>query len=285
MLIPLDQIIPNPEQPRKEFDPDELASLAESLVQHGQIQPIAVEDASTPAGPAYILLDGERRWRAARIANLPAIEAIVRPHMNGGGSQKRLELALVANIQRKDMSPVEEGRAMRRLRQMGKSIDEICQIVGLAKSNVMLRLNMLELDPGIQELFDRRKLPIHSQVVAALRNIPDENRLALARKFAQSGSTVGTIISVSRRVSNGAARPYASSKIACRSQALEVSAGHWDAIAQLSSPVPDDLAAIARQTCQACILYQDASYSACRDCPAVDLLRRLVSQKEAANGR
>lgn len=103
--IPVDRIYPNPMQPRKIFDEAELHELADSIREHGVIEPIVVE----LCGRDFILHDGERRLRAARLASLKKIPAIVHPPLNGTGPRERLERALVANVQRSEMHPIEEG--------------------------------------------------------------------------------------------------------------------------------------------------------------------------------
>lgn len=109
-LIAIDQIVPNPEQPRTLFDEGELQLLAQSITANGLIQPIVVE----PAGDGYILVDGERRLRACQSIGWTEIEAHVRAATNHGG-QERLAHALVANIQRAGMGPVDEALAYRKL--------------------------------------------------------------------------------------------------------------------------------------------------------------------------
>lgn len=265
--IPIDKILPNPEQPRLEMDPTGLQALADSIRQHGLINPIAVEE----AGEHYILIDGERRWRAAMIAGLSEIKADVRPAMNGGGEQERLTLALVANIQRRDMNPVEEGIAFRNLREQGYSASEISRMVGLAESNVYNRLRLLELEPEIQELFANHQLPLHSQVISAIQKIPDEKRVRIARSFAQKNTRMATIISSSKRLAaEGMERRHYSPPVPAQGQ-------KWDAVAQLGHEVKEPYLGAAQATCKACPLYDSASPSICRDCPAVDLLRRLTS--------
>ena len=108
LSIPLEQIIPNPEQPRKTFERQSLIDLSNSMAEKGVIQPILVDSL---ADGRYIIIAGERRYRAAKLANLPAIPAIKRIT----SSEERLELALIENIQREDLSPIEEAKALRML--------------------------------------------------------------------------------------------------------------------------------------------------------------------------
>ena len=121
------RVHPNPEQPRKQFDQAELKELADSIREHGVIQPIAVEE----AGLDFILHDGERRWRAPKMAGLTVIPALIIQLLNGTGPQERLTRALVANIQHAAMTPVEEALALKRLNVEHKlSIREISKRTG-----------------------------------------------------------------------------------------------------------------------------------------------------------
>lgn len=269
MKIPTAKILPNPEQPRSEIDPVYIASLAESLRQHGLINPIAVEE----AGEHYILVDGECRWRAAVQAGWSEIEASVRPSKNGAGSQERLTLAMVANLQRQDMNPIDEAKAFERLRKMGLAQAEVAQIVGVAQSYVSLRLRMLGLEPEIQDLYARRKLPIYQPVIAALESLPDESRVRLTRGLAQRGASIKTIISICQRVASGKlGRGYT------RQVEPPAVAGRWNMLKMVKHPVPDDLAIAARATCKACVLYDDAGPSTCSECPGVVLLNKYLER-------
>ena len=124
--IPVDRIDPNPEQPRRRFDADALAALSDSIRQHGVLQPVVVRR----AGDRYELLVGERRWRAARAAGLAAIPAVVADTPD----RDRLELALIENVQRRDLNPIELAHAFRALLETGKTQDEIGRRVSLDRS-------------------------------------------------------------------------------------------------------------------------------------------------------
>jgi len=102
--IPVEDIVPNPEQPRVEFDPAEIESLAESIENHGLVQPIVVEEAQD----GYVLVDGERRWRAVRSLGIPLIEAKV---ITFEERRDRFMQAVIANMQRADLNPIEEAQA------------------------------------------------------------------------------------------------------------------------------------------------------------------------------
>ena len=142
--IPLSRIRENPRQPRLRMDDDALAGLAESIRQHGVIQPILV----TETIDGYTLVAGERRVRAARIAGLERIPAIVRQLAD----RQQLELALVENLQREDLDPMEAARAYRQLMdEFAFTQEDLATRVGRARSTVANTLRLLELHPAVQE--------------------------------------------------------------------------------------------------------------------------------------
>jgi len=141
--IATSRIQPNPHQPRKRFDPEGLASLTASIAEHGVLQPILV----TEAVDGYQLVAGERRLRAAQAAGLERIPAVVRQLAD----RDQLELALVENLQREDLDPLETADAYRQLiDDFGLSQDEVAIRVGRARSTVANTLRLLELAPGVQ---------------------------------------------------------------------------------------------------------------------------------------
>lgn len=196
--ISVSQILPNPEQPRTVFDDKELQELANSIRVHGVILPITVEQ----SGEFYILEDGERRWRAAKSAGLETIPAVVNPARNGDGTRLRFERALVANIQRVDMNPIDEARAYARLRhEFGLTVRQIWQRVGKSEPLINGRLALLETDPEIQVLFAEGKLPITPAVSKALMEIPDRrSRIALAEKISARKLSVKGAIKAAQKV-------------------------------------------------------------------------------------
>jgi len=142
--IPLARIRENPRQPRLRMDDEALASLAESIRQHGVIQPILV----TETIDGYTLVAGERRVRAARIAGLDRIPAIVRQLAD----RQQLELALVENLQREDLDPIEAARAYRQLMdEFSFTQDDLATRVGRARSTVANTLRLLDLHPAVQD--------------------------------------------------------------------------------------------------------------------------------------
>ena len=141
--IALDRIVGNPYQPRHSIDGADLEALAASIAEHGVLQPILV----TETLEGYQLVAGERRVRASRLAGLTRIPAVVRQLED----QHRLELALVENIQRTDLNPLDEAHAYRQLiDDFGYSQDQVAQKVGRARSTIANTLRLLELEPVVQ---------------------------------------------------------------------------------------------------------------------------------------
>lgn len=138
------KIRPNPFQPRKTFAPEALEELKASLREHGLLQPIVVR--ATPTG--YELIAGERRWRAAQAIGLVNLPAVVRPEVS---DQAMLELALVENLQRSDLDPIEKARGFQQLITRGLTQEQVAQRMGMQRSSVANFLRLLELSDSIQQ--------------------------------------------------------------------------------------------------------------------------------------
>jgi ParB family transcriptional regulator, chromosome partitioning protein len=160
--IPVDRVRPNPYQPRRNFDPAELATLTASVREHGILQPILVTDAID----GYQLVAGERRLRAAIAAGLERIPAIVRQL----DDRSRLEIALIENLQREDLDPIEAAQGFRRLiDEFGFSQEQLAERVGRARSTVANTLRLLELSPAVQTaVVDRRLTEGHARALGGL---------------------------------------------------------------------------------------------------------------------
>lgn len=182
--IPLDNLRPNPEQPRHHFDDGALAELADSIRRHGVLQPLLV---SEDGAGGYIVIAGERRWRAARAAGLKTVPAVIRERL---GARDELALALVENLQRRNLSPLEEARAFEHLRsEHGQSQTEIAEQVGMNRSTVANTLRLLRLPEKIQELVESGRLSAgHGRALLALPD--DESRLGWARRAVAEELTV-----------------------------------------------------------------------------------------------
>ena len=144
--IPVERICPNPLQPRQTFGEDELAELAQSIHEHGILQPVVVS--RQPEEGAYQLIVGERRWRAARQAGLATIPALIRPT----GSREALEIALVENLQRASLSPLETAEAYAALiSEFGITQEQVAARVGKSRSAVANTLRLLNLAHVVKE--------------------------------------------------------------------------------------------------------------------------------------
>ena len=160
--IAVERIRPNPYQPRRHFDAAELATLTASIREHGVLQPILVTDAID----GYVLVAGERRLRAAIAAGLERIPAIVRQM----DDRSRLEIALIENLQREDLDPIEAATGFRRLiDEFGFTHEQLASRVGRARSTVANTLRLLELSPAVQAaVVDRRLTEGHARALGGL---------------------------------------------------------------------------------------------------------------------
>ncbi|MCH8321383.1 MAG: ParB/RepB/Spo0J family partition protein [Acidobacteria bacterium] len=179
--LDLDQIQPNPLQPRMQFEPGKLQELAASIKENGVLQPIVVR----ASGGGYEIVVGERRWRAAQQIGLERIPAIVQ-HVS---DEKMLELALVENIQRDELSPIEEGQAYQLLAdQFALTHEEIAQRVGRSRTAVTNSLRLLRLPRSIQEAVMNGEMSMgHAR---ALIPLPRKDQLHLAQQVISCGLSV-----------------------------------------------------------------------------------------------
>lgn len=174
-LLPIQKVEPNPFQPRRDFDPEALADLAESIAQHGIVQPLTVRE--LPTG-YYQIIAGERRWRAARQAGLSEVPALVIE----ADDRKTMELALIENLQRQDLNPVEEALGYQSLMQDHKLTQEdVAQRVGKSRPAVANALRLLNLEEDLLELLRQGKLTAgHAR---AILGVPDgKKRREIAQK-------------------------------------------------------------------------------------------------------
>lgn len=164
-MLPVRDILPNPHQPRSHFDEEALQELAASIREHGVIQPLIVTE--TPDQPdRYWIIAGERRWRASQLAGLEEVPVIVRE----ATSQQLLEWALVENVQRADLSPLEEAAAYQSLmREFQLTHAEVAERVGKSRSAVTNAVRLLQLPPSVQEaLNDNRISAGHARSLLSL---------------------------------------------------------------------------------------------------------------------
>ena len=163
-LLPIYKVEPNPDQPRREFDEEELQSLSESIAEHGIVQPLTVRELS---GGYYQIIAGERRWRAARIANLSEVPAVIIE----ADDKKAMELALIENLQRQDLNPVEEALGYQVLMtEYGLTQEQTASRVGKSRPAVANALRLLNLCPEVLEIVRKGALsPGHARAVLTLK--------------------------------------------------------------------------------------------------------------------
>ena len=174
--VPVDKILPNPAQPRLSYDEESLTELADSIREHGVLQPILVR----PAGSKFELIAGERRWRASGMAGRETIPAIVAEF----DDQTALEVSIIENLQREDVSPLEEAAMFRRMTEsFGYSVRQLAQKVGKDKGYVENRLRLSDAPADVRELVSLRKDTISHAY--ELMKIGDERaRRRLAKRIA-----------------------------------------------------------------------------------------------------
>lgn len=173
--IPVDQIEPNPFQPQRQFADEGLKELAESIRGSGVVQPVLLRPAPGQEG-RYQLVAGERRWRAAKLAELESVPAVVRPL----GDRDALEFALTENLLREDLNPLEVAHAYQALQeQFGLSHEEIADRLGLNRSTVTNTLRLLRLPAEVQELLSRGELSFgHAKALLSLASPAAQTKLA-----------------------------------------------------------------------------------------------------------
>jgi len=171
-MIAISQLVPNPDQPREKFDVETLAELADSILQQGVIQPILAEERSDGR---FVIVAGERRWRASLQAGLTEIPAIVRSLTE----KQKLEISLVENIQREDLSAIEEARAYHRLMEvLGLSQQEVADRVGKNRSTVSNSIRLLKLPEKMKEAVKTGQMSAgHARALLAITNPADQELL------------------------------------------------------------------------------------------------------------
>ena len=162
--LPVREIEPDPDQPRKNFDEDAMAALAESIGENGLLQPIAVRAKKT--GPGYVIIAGERRWRACRMAGLNDVPVVIKEVSD----EQAMELALVENLQREDLDPVEEATGIRELMtRCGLTQEQAAQKLGKSRSALANSLRLLNLPENVLELLKSGFINIgHAKVILSL---------------------------------------------------------------------------------------------------------------------
>ena len=182
-ILPLHKVEPNPDQPRQDFDEEQLQTLADSISVHGIMQPLTVREIS---GGYYQIIAGERRWRAARLAGLTEIPVVIME----ADDKTTMELALIENLQRQDLNPVEEALGYRSLMEdYGLTQEDTATRVGKSRPAVANALRLLSLCPQVLEMVRQNKISAgHARAVLTLKT--EKMQLEAARKIANLGLSV-----------------------------------------------------------------------------------------------
>lgn len=171
-IVKITMVEPNREQPRKNFDEDALQELADSIKQFGLLQPILVQDRKDH----YEIIAGERRWRAAKIAGLKEVPVIIRNYTE----QEIVEIALIENIQREDLNPIEEAQAYKRLlTEFNLKQDEVAERVSKSRAAVTNSIRLLKLSNDVQQMvIDEMISTGHARALLAVENPEEQYNLA-----------------------------------------------------------------------------------------------------------
>ncbi|TMB57830.1 MAG: ParB/RepB/Spo0J family partition protein [Chloroflexi bacterium] len=204
--VPVDRILPNPAQPRLSYEEDSLTELADSIREHGVLQPILVR----PVGSQYELIAGERRWRASRMAERETIPAIVAEF----DEETALEVSIIENLQREDVSPLEEAAMFGKMTDLGYSLRQLAQKIGKDKGYVENRMRLAAAPPEVRELVSLRKDTL-SHAYELMKVGDERTRKRLARRVAAGELSLAKL----RAITGGkAAEPTSDGKPRRRAQ-------------------------------------------------------------------
>ncbi len=186
--VSVDALAPNRYQPRRHLSEERLTELADSIREQGILQPIVVRrrpDALNLGGPAYEIVAGERRWQAARRAGLRTVPVIVREL----DDQSALAVALIENLQREDLNPIDQAESLHRLaNEFRLTHEQVAKAVGRSRASITNFLRLLELDEEVKELLIRREIDMgHARALLALDR---QSQVELARKASRRGLSV-----------------------------------------------------------------------------------------------
>jgi len=207
--ILISEIAPNPDQPRREFNQDALSELADSIRQHGIVQPIIVMRAA--GNNSYQIIAGERRWRAAGIAKLTHVPAIIRSLKE----LEQIELSLIENIQRVDLSPLEQALSVYKLQQQfNLGLDEIAKKLGKAPSTISNLSRLLQLPDDAREALRQGKITEgHARAILSLKGMSDK-QVELLRSIQDNNWTVRQAEQFATAAKEGATAAAATSRTA-----------------------------------------------------------------------
>lgn len=198
VLVPVEKIVPNPDQPRRDFDPEALQDLANSLKQKGVIQPLIVR--AIPETDRYEIVAGERRWRAAQIAKLHELPVVIREF----NDTEVLEIAIIENIQRADLNAIEEALAYRQLmNRFGHTQEKIAEALSRSRSHIANLLRLLALPEDVQGYVKNGALSAgHARAL-----ITTPNPSVLARQVVERSLSVRETEALARKLAQPEAKP------------------------------------------------------------------------------
>jgi ParB family chromosome partitioning protein len=214
--LAIDKLVPNPGQPRKNFDETELQELADSIKEHGIIVPIIAADTGDGS---YIIIAGERRTRAAKLAGLGEVPAIIRNYTD----QKQMEISLIENIQRSDLNPIEEATAYKNLMDFSRlSHEELAARVGKNRSTVTNALRLLKLSADVQKSLEDGALSAgHARALLSVTDPKTREKLFMeiiakglsVREAEKKAVTLNTAVEADGGGANGEAKEKASKRL------------------------------------------------------------------------
>lgn len=199
VAVKIADIEPNRDQPRKEFDSEALAELADSIAQHGVLQPLLLRPMLSGG---YRIVAGERRWRAARMAGLAEVPAVIREMTDS----EEMLFALIENLQREDLTPLEEARGYRTLIEtQDLTQEEVSQAVGKSRPSVTNALRLLNLPDDIQEMLEKGEITAgHART---LLSFPNQEAMRLGAQKAREGASVRELEAMAKRMAQQGEAP------------------------------------------------------------------------------
>ena len=199
VAVKIADIEPNRDQPRKEFDSAALAELADSIAQHGVLQPLLLRPMLSGG---YRIVAGERRWRAARMAGLTEVPAVIREMTDS----EEMLFALIENLQREDLTPLEEARGYRTLIEtQDLTQEEVSQAVGKSRPSVTNALRLLNLPDDIQEMLEKGEITAgHART---LLSFPNQEAMRLGAQKAREGASVRELEAMAKRMAQQGEAP------------------------------------------------------------------------------
>lgn len=208
--IEIEKIKPNPNQPRKNFDLEALNELASSIKTHGIVQPIVVNDLGNGN---YMIIAGERRWRAANICGLKTVPAVIRKYTD----KQVKEISIIENLQREDLNPVEAARAIKELMdEYGLTQDAVAERIGKSRPAVANTLRLLSLYPDVLKMVEEGKISAgHARCLVAVEN--RDNQIKLANAVVQKNLSVRDLEKAVKNLENPQRR-----QIVSQEQSLEL---------------------------------------------------------------